>query len=212
MTDSAASSATTTLADDTPQPDTAAGTSAAVDNQDRTLVPLLAVIAVGAAVSVALGVYGRVHEPTGDTIATFGFPAVLPMKAWFATGAAALALGQLTSALWLWGRLPGAGAAPGWVGPFHRWSGTVAFFLTLPVGYHCLWALGFRDTDTRVLVHSILGCAFYGAFTTKLLSLRVQRLPGLTLPVVGGTLVALLVGLWWTSSLWFFTNVGFPGI
>ncbi|MEO1060823.1 MAG: DUF6529 family protein [Actinomycetota bacterium] len=177
-----------------------------------SIAPLLAVIAVGAAIAVSLGVYGRVHEPTGDTIATFGFPAVLPMKAWFATGAAALALAQLASAMWMYGRLPGAPSAPAWVGPVHRWSGTAAFLLTLPVAYHCLWALGFQDTDTRVLVHSILGCAFYGAFATKLLSLRVHRLPGMTLPVVGGSLVALLVGLWWTSSWWFFTNVGFPGV
>jgi hypothetical protein len=177
-----------------------------------SIAPLLTVVAVGAAVAVSLGVYGRVHEPTGQAIETFGFPAVLPMKAWFATGAAVLALGQLASAVWMYGRLPGAPSVPSWVGPVHRWSGTVAFFVTLPVAYHCLWALGFRDTDTRVLVHSILGCAFYGAFATKLLSLRVKRLPGMTLPVVGGSLVALLVGLWWTSSWWFFTNVDFPGV
>ncbi|MEM8904877.1 MAG: DUF6529 family protein [Actinomycetota bacterium] len=183
------------------------------DHRSSSIGALLAVVALGAAVAVSLGVYGRIHEPTGDSISTFGFPAVLPMKAWFATGAAALALFQLVSALWMWGRLPGVSApAPGWTGPAHRWSGTVAFLLTLPVAYHCLWALGFQDTDTRVLVHSILGCAFYGAFTTKLLSLRVRRLPGMTLPVVGGSLVALLVGIWWTSSLWFFTNVGFPGV
>ena len=183
------------------------------DHRSSSIGALLAVVALGAAVAVSLGVYGRIHAPTGDSISPFGFPAVLPMKAWFATGAAALALFQLVSALWMWGRLPGGSApAPGWTGPAHRWSGTVAFLLTLPVAYHCLWALGFQDTDTRVLVHSILGCAFYGAFTTKLLSLRVRRLPGMTLPVVGGSLVALLVGIWWTSSLWFFTNVGFPGV
>ncbi len=183
------------------------------EQRSSSIAPLLTVVAVGAAVALSLGVYGRVHEPTGEAIETFGFPAVLPMKAWFATGAAALALAQLASALWMWGRLPGVtAAAPSWIGPVHRWSGTAAFILTLPVAYHCLWALGFQDTDTRVLVHSILGCAFYGAFATKLLSLRVQRLPGMTLPVVGGSLVALLVGLWWTSSWWFFTNVGFPGV
>ncbi len=183
------------------------------EQRSSSTAALLAVVAVGAAVALSLGVYGRIHEPTGDSIATFGFPAVLPMKAWFATGAAALALFQLMSALWMWGRLPGVSSpAPGWTGPVHRWSGTAAFLLTLPVAYHCLWALGFQDTDTRVLVHSILGCAFYGAFATKLLSLRVNRLPGMTLPVVGGSLVALLVGIWWTSSWLFFTNVGFPGV
>ena len=88
----------------------------------------------------------------------------------------------------------------------------MAFLLTLPVAYHCLWALGFQSFTTRQLVHSILGCAFYGVFTTKMLMLRSARLPGWALPVTGGLLAAVLTGLWLTSSLWFFTNVGFPGI
>jgi hypothetical protein len=141
---------------------------------------------------------------------------MLPMKAWFTTAAFALALVQVASALAMWGRLPfptakGASSTPRWLPLAHRWAGTVAFLCTLPVAYHCLWALGFKDTGTRQLVHSVLGCAFYGAFTTKMLLLRVERLPRFTLPVAGGLLVALLTGLWFTSSWWFFTNVGFPG-
>lgn len=173
---------------------------------------LLVAVAIGAAVSVALGVYGKTHAPTGKGITTFGFPAVLPMKAWFATVAAALGIGQLTSALWMWGRLPGAGDAPKWIGPAHRWLGTTAFLFTLPVAYHCLWALGFQDFDTRVFAHSLLGCAFYGAFTTKMLVLHSKKMPGWALPVMGGTLVTLLTAVWWTSSLWFFTTKGFPGV
>ena len=53
-------------------------------------------------------------------------------------------------------------------------AGTAAFVVYLPVAYHCLWSLGFQDTDTRVLAHSLLGCAFYGAMATKLLALPVQ--------------------------------------
>ena len=177
----------------------------------RALLPLLAIVAVGAALSISLGVYGRVHTPTGDAVFTFGFPAVLPMKAWLATGATTLALGQALSAMWMYGRLPRVGDAPGWVATAHRWTGTAAFFASLPVAYHCLWALGFQATDTRVLVHSILGCAFYGALATKLLALRIRRRPNWVLPAVGGLLVLLLVGLWLTSSLWYFTNFGFPG-
>ncbi len=104
------------------------------------------------------------------------------------------------------------GTKPAWLPTLHRWSGTAAFLLTLPVAYHCLWALGFEATDARVVTHSILGCAFYGAFTTKLLVLRSDRLPGWALPLVGGTLVTLLTGVWLTSSLWYFTSVGFPGL
>jgi hypothetical protein len=134
------------------------------------------------------------------------------MKAWLATGAATLAVVQLASALWLYGRLPGAPTpAPAAVAAAHRWTGTVAFLLTLPVAYHCLWSLGVQDTNTRVLLHSILGCAFYGAFTAKMLGLRSHRLPAWGIPLLGGALVALLTAIWLTSSLWFFTTVGFPG-
>lgn len=175
-------------------------------------LPLLMAAVAGASVAVALGTYGRVHEPTGDSIATFGFPAVLPMKAWFTTAVTLLALAQLASALAMWGRLPGVRASSSWVAPVHRWSGTVAFVVSLPVAYHCLWSLGFQDTDTRVLVHSLLGCAFYGAFATKLLALRIERLPAWALPVIGGLLVTCLTVIWLTSSLWFFTNIGFPGV
>ena len=195
---------------DTIHPDTShSDTTTQATSPVAALLPLFV---AGGAVALSLGVYGRVHEPTGQGIATFGFPAVLPMKAWFTTGAAALALWQLTSALWMWDRLPGVGRAPAWVALSHRASGTVAFLLTLPVAYHCLWALGFQDTTSRVLAHSILGCAFYGAFTTKLLALHRSDTPGWALPVLGGLLVALLTGLWLTSSLWFFQNFGFPGV
>jgi hypothetical protein len=169
------------------------------------LVPLL----VGAAVAVSLGAYGSVHDPTGETISTLGFSGMINMKVWLTTGAAALALVQLATALRLFGRL-GSGAAPRWVAILHRSSGTVAVLLTVPVAYHCLWSLGFADYDTRTLSHSLLGCAFYGAFVAKLLTLKMRRLPGWALPLFGGLTFAVLVAVWLTSSLWFFRNVGFP--
>ena len=92
----------------------------------------------------------------------------------------------------------------------HKVSGTLAFLISLPVVYHCLWALGFQDYSTRVLVHSIAGCFFYGAFTAKMLWLRAPQLPGMLLPVVGGTVFATLVVIWFTSAFWFFDNFGFP--
>ncbi len=193
-----------------PQPGTVA--QPAVVANPSPVAGLLPLLAIGAAVSVSLGVYGRVHTPTGQGIITFGFPAVLPMKAWFATFAALLALGQAMSALWLFGKLPGGRPAPSWVSPVHRWTGTAAFVLTIPVAYHCLWALGFQDTSTRVLAHSLLGCAFYGGFTTKMLVLRSTRMPRPALPIAGAALVSILTGLWLTSSLWFFRTVGFPGV
>ena len=173
--------------------------------------PLLVAAAAGGAVALALGAYGRLHTPTAESIATFGFSSVLSMKVWLTTAAATLGLLQALSAAWMWGRLPGAGTPPPWIGPAHRWAGTAAFGLSLPVAYHCLWALGFQDTSIRVLTHSLLGCAFYGALTTKLLCLRANRLPTWCVPVVGALLVTILTAVWLTSSLWFFTNVAFPG-
>jgi hypothetical protein len=192
---------------DTSAPNAATATGAGSSN-----AAVAAAAAVGAAVSLALGVYARQHAPTGEQIAHFGFSGMVNMKVWLTTAAFALALAQVISAAWMWGRLPRAGAAPRWLPAAHRWSGTFAFVLVLPVAYHCLWSLGFRDTDARVLVHSLLGCAFFGAITTKLLALRSRRMPRWAVPVFGGLLAALLCGLWFTSALWFFRTVDFPAL
>src|SRR5205807_1887435 len=116
---------------------------------------LVGILLAGAALAVALGVYGKVHEPAARPLFTLGFSGMLQMKAWLTTAATALMLVQLTTALWMWGRLPFAGSAPAWAAPLHRWSGSIAFVITLPVAFHCLWALGFGSTSPRVLVHGI---------------------------------------------------------
>ncbi|SFC90142.1 DUF6529 family protein [Streptomyces aidingensis] len=177
----------------------------------RGIMPLLAITLSGALVAVALGAYGATHTPTGRPLAlVVGFRSMLTMKVWLATAAAGPALFQVFSAAWMWRRLPGAGDPPAWLGPAHRWSGTAAFLLSLPAAYHCLWSMGFSTFDTRTAVHSVAGCACYGAFTTKMLALRVRRLPGWTLPVAGGLLFAALMTAWATSSLWYFGQSGVP--
>lgn len=160
----------------------------------------------GGAVAVALGVYGRMHHPTYRAIADLGFPSLLAMKSWLTTFATALALFQLVSALRMYGRV-GARSTSKWLPVAHRWSGTAAFVVSLPVAYHCLWSLGFAtDRGARPIVHGLLGCAFYGAMATKLLALRATRLPKWSIPVIGATLVTTLTGVFLTSSLWFFTT------
>ncbi len=174
-------------------------------------VPLAAIIAAGSAVSLALGVYGNVHDPTGESLITLFFTATINAKVWLATVAVALVLFQLGSALKIYGRL-GSGPAPHWLGPAHRASGTAAFLVSIPVAYHCLWALGFQSGEgTRILAHSLLGCAFYGAFVAKVLFVRSKNLPGWVLPTAGGTVFTIMVGIWLTSSFWFFTSIEFPG-
>jgi hypothetical protein len=185
-------------------------TASADHRVHTTRAMLAAVLAAGAAVAVTLGVYAKVHAPAGQPLSTLGFSGMLQMKSWLASGAAVLLVVQLLTAAWLWGRLPQAGPAPHWVAPTHRWSGTVAFVLTLPPALHCLWALGFGATAPRVVLHSVAGCAFYGAYAAKMLGLRLPGLPGWALPVLGGTVLGALVLVWLTAALWFFTRAGLP--
>ncbi|MGF7234751.1 MAG: DUF6529 family protein [Frankia sp.] len=169
-----------------------------------------AVLLTGTVVAVTVGVYAKVHEPARRPLFTLGFSGMLQMKAWLTTFAAALLIIQLVTALWMWGRLPGAGPAPGWAALLHRWSGTVAFILTLPVAFHCIWALGFATVGARVVIHGLAGCVFYGAYASKMLGLRIRGLPKWTLPILGGLVLASLVAVWLSASLWFFTRSGVP--
>jgi Family of unknown function (DUF6529) len=162
---------------------------------------------VGGAVALALGAYGKLHDPTGAAVNVAGFSSGIAAKVWLACVAFVLALVQLGSALVMYGKVPGV-AAPSWIGTLHRWSGRIAFLFTVPVVVHCLYALGFQSYSPRVLIHSVLGCLFFGAFTAKMLLLSRKGVPGWALPVFGGLVFTALVGLWLTSSLWFFTQSG----
>jgi hypothetical protein len=166
------------------------------------LVPLL----VGAALAVALGVYGNLHKPTGIAVNVAGFSSPITVKVWLASVAALLALVQLVSALAMYGKL--GPNTPGWTAPLHRWSGRLAFLCSVPVAAHCLYALGFSDISTRVLLHSLLGCFFFGIFAVKMLALPKQGLSGWVLPLLGGLVFTALIGLWLTSSFWYFTTFG----
>ena len=184
--------------------------TAAIGERASSTRRLAWIIVIGSAVSVALGVYGSVHDPTHRSLITVFFTATINVKAWLATGAVTLVVFQLGSALWIYGKV-GSRRTPGWLGAAHRSVGTLAFLLTIPVAYHCLWALGFQANEgTRILVHSLLGCAFYGALVAKVLFVRSRRLPWWVLPLAGGATFTLIVGVWLTSSLWFFTTVEFP--
>src|SRR3954468_15165580 len=177
--------------------------------EDRSGRGLLLAGTIGALVALSLGIYGNVHDPASDLSITLGFQDTITMKVWLATFAVVFAVVQIVSALWMYGKLP-LGAAPAWLGSLHRISGRVAFLLSLPVAYHCLYQFAFQDTSTRVLAHSLLGCAFYGAFAVKVVMVRSRSLPGFALPLAGGALFTILIGTWLTSGLWFISNSGFP--
>jgi hypothetical protein len=168
------------------------------------LVPLL----VGAVVAVALGVFGRLHTPTGTALFTAGFPSLISFKVWLTVAALAFAFVQLLTALWMFGKL--GRPAPSWAGGLHRATGAIAFLLTVPVALQCLWVLGFETYSPRVIAHGLLGCLFYGAFVAKVLTLHSKRLPTWALPWVGGILFTALVGVAATSAIWYLATTGVP--
>ncbi|MFN0283905.1 MAG: DUF6529 family protein [Kineosporiaceae bacterium] len=195
----------TDLPSDPPSPVPAAPPGAAAGDRPAG-TRLVGLLLVGAAVSVSLGVYGRLHTPSGVAVNVAGFSGPQEAKAWLASLVVVLAVAQVGSAFVMY--RGAAGRRPRWVGPVHRWSGRAAFLVSVPVAVHCLYALGLQTFDLRVLAHSLAGCAFYGAFTVKMLSLSRTGLPGWLLPVLGGAVFALLVAVWLTSSFWFFTTIG----
>ena len=99
----------------------------------RGRVALAGVLLAGCAVALALGIYAKEHTPVPRPLFLAGFSGALQFKTWFATIALLFVLVQVATALWMWGRLPGTSAIPSWVGPTHRWSGTVAFVVLIPV-------------------------------------------------------------------------------
>jgi mono/diheme cytochrome c family protein len=164
----------------------------------RWLAAPLAAFAVG---SLTAGLFAA-HDPRSKGYFRLFFEDPIHLKAGFATAVVVLACFQLFTAAWIFRKLPWP--KPAWVNPVHRWSGRVAFALTLPVAYHCIFKLGFQDPSTRVLAHSLFGCAVYGAFASKVTIVRLHRFPRFVLPVAGGLLFAVLVGVWWTSAVWLY--------
>jgi hypothetical protein len=162
---------------------------------------------IGCVVALTIGLYGRLHHATGIAVNIAGFSSPGSVKAWLATVAAVLALVQVGSALVMYGKVPRV-SAPSWIGGLHKWSGRIAFLATVPVAVHCVYALGFADYSTRVLIHSVLGCLFFGAFTVKMLVLPKRGVPGWVLPVLGAVVFAVLILIWFTSAYWFFSTFG----
>ena len=84
-------------------------------------------LAAGAAVAVALGVYGREHTPTGEAIVTFGFGGLASMKVWLSVIVGVLGVLQLTTALWMYGYL-GLSAPSGLAGCYLTVMGSLVGF------------------------------------------------------------------------------------
>jgi hypothetical protein len=163
-------------------------------------------VVLGAFVSLTVGLIAN-HTQPGATRGYFQlfFSDPIHLKAWLATVAALGACVQLFLAAWIFRKLPWP--RPSWVPATHRWVGRLTFLVTLPVAYHCIFKLGFESFDDRVLAHSLLGSAFFGAYVAKVTIVRLHRFPRWVLPTAGGLVFAILIGLWYTSAYWFFTTV-----
>ena len=132
------------------------------------------------------------------------------MKAWLATAAIVLGVVQVSTGARIFGKLQRLVPIPRpYVNRVHRWSGRLAILCTLPVAFHCIFILGFQTATPRVLAHSIAGSFVYGVLTVKLFFVHDAKHPRWTLPLVGGTMFAVLATLWGTSSYWYFTEVRF---
>jgi hypothetical protein len=167
----------------------------------RLVVPVL----IGALISVVLGVYGGQHKGQSIVFGVSGFEDLVKVKSWLTAAATVFALVQLGSALVMYGRIK-AITPPPWIGTLHRWSGRIAFFLVVPVAVFCLYGIGFQHYNTRVLLHSVLGCVFFGVFTIKMLVLTQRGIAGWVLPLIGGVVFAVLVSISLTSSVWYFST------
>lgn len=169
------------------------------------ILPLLVFALI--ALTVGIVAHQTVRSPYTVPFFHLFFSDTLHMKVWLVTAALVLGFFQLLTAARIYEllRFPPKGRLYNII---HRWSGRTAILLTLPVAYHCIFLLGFEMTDTRVYAHSLLGSALYGAFIAKVLIVRVNRFPSWTLPVAGGLLFAILLGLWITSAAWFFSING----
>jgi hypothetical protein len=104
-------------------------------------MPLLVALLVGCLVALVLGLYARLHHPTGFALDIVGFSSALYAKAWLTTFATAFAVVQVVT-----GPRLGKQNAASWIAPLHRSSGRIAVLLTVPVVVHCIFALGSRPT------------------------------------------------------------------
>jgi mono/diheme cytochrome c family protein len=180
---------------------------AALPPETRSYRWLAAPLLAFAVFALTAGLLAK-HDPRSTGYFRLFFSDPIHLKAGFATAVVVLACFQLFTAAWIFRKLPWG--KPAWVNPVHRWSGRLAFACTLPVAYHCIFKLGFRDPSNRVLAHSLLGCSVYGAFAAKVTIVRLHRFPRFVLPVAGGLLFALLIAVWYTSAVWLYGHETAP--
>jgi hypothetical protein len=177
-----------------------AGTKSRSAGARRTTA--IAALSLGAVVAFGLGLFARVHAPTGRAPIALGFAIPGEMKIWFTRAAAVLACFQLLSGLRIYGRIRIPRRVPGWFGLAHRCSGGLAVLLAVPVGFDCVAAFGFHIGSARVVLHSVIGFVLFGAIAAKVVAVQRRRGPSWLIPAAGVTLFSSLALLWVSSIGW----------
>jgi len=165
-------------------------------------------LALGALTALALGIYSSVNEPTGRDFVLTGFDSTASWKSALASVTVFLFVIQMTLGLRITGRFGPRRPPPPWAADAHRLIGTVAFGISIPVVFHCLWALGYQSGNSRVVVHSLFGFFAYGLYVAKILTVRSDRPPERALPVIGSLLGFTMLAAWWTSAFVFYAGTG----
>lgn len=193
-------------------PEEPSGTAVSGPRRGRA-VGALALLVIPVAVGLGVYLVGRGLTPDPNS-SLFGarYDDAMSLKAGLGTALLGLALVQLVLAARMYGRLPGSKPSSRTVATVHRFTGLLAFLLSVPIAYHCLTAYGIELTSPRVAIHSITGCVLYGAFAAKVVVVRSHRFPGWTLPVVGGLLFCSIALLWYTAALWQLNGFQTPGL
>ncbi len=163
-------------------------------------------LGLGAVTALALGLYSSIHEPTGRDFVLTGFDSTASWKSALASATVFLVLVQMTLGLRLTGRLGPRRPPPPWAADVHRLVGTVAFGISIPVVFHCIWALGYQSDNSRVVVHSLFGFVAYGLYVAKILTARSDEPPERSLAVLGSLLGFALLAAWWSSALVFYAG------
>ncbi len=186
---------------------TTSGSAVAVPNTAARQLIAVAVLLTGAAIAVTLGLLGSRFGPAPRPLPAWGFSAPQTFKAYLSSLVLVLIIAQLFTAVWIYRWHAGR-----WIHRYHRVAGALTFTASLPVGYYCLYSFGFHldaGIPPRILIHSIAGTAFYGAFAAKMLGLRLRNTPGWLVPVLGALVFGSFVLAWATAALWWFHTVGF---
>lgn len=132
-------------------------------------------LAAGAAVALALGVYGVLHKPTGRDFVLYGFESASGWKNALTLVVAVLLVAKAVLGFKLAGMFGlRATTRPG-LSELRRLLATLAVGFSVPVAFHCVWVLGFGSDSLATTLHSILGCIAYGCVVAALWGDRGER-------------------------------------